>query len=771
MPYVRRGSETRTHTTTAGEERNADRLLTTLSDGTMVATWMIVDNGDEGVTPGVFQQRFDRLGNRIGAEVQVNTTAAASFDSTVRTIALPGGRWATSWVTHDGVSKPLGAYVQIFDAQGKVGSEIQLDAEQGEILNWQVWTFPQADGGFVAIWGGESSEGREDVYMQRFDRTGATVGDPQAVGGSGTAGLYDLSVVETDDGFTAIWNTKINDTGEDPDVLLRRFDKNFEPLGEAATRVNEAVEGRAESFSSGGHAQLSDGRFVIVYGNPGGYFQQLFDADGTKIREITVPEGPSQGGEYYPPLVYALEDGKWMVAWSGITPGNVTDAYYQVYNADGTSDGEPVRVSASTSNSQSLTAQTVRLRDGGLVLFWGGTGTQEGQEDPDGLFFQRFDAQGRKVGGETRINTSTNGEIFNLQAAALPSGHFVLTWNGAGTQPGQQDDAGVFQQVFDADFRRVGGETRVATSVDGYQGVPQINVLPDGSWAVIWSGRGTQKDQEDSWGLFFQRFGFNAAPTSIALAGASIREDAKGGDAVGVLSGTDPDGDSLAFTLLSHQNLFEIAGTTLRLKPGATLDHETAPSLTLRIEADDGYGESHVRDLTVTVTNTLETTPFVRTGTPGDDALFGELGNDTLQGGSGNDTLDGDAGNDLLYGGAGKDLLKGGVGRDIFVFDKPLNKKTNLDRIADFSVKDDTIWLDNAVFKKLGKGSLTKKGKLDKEFFVIDTKAREKDDYLIYNKKTGVLSYDADGSGSKKAVEIATLTKNLKLTSADFLIV
>ena len=110
-----------------------------------------------------------------------------------------------------------------------------------------------------------------------------------------------------------------------------------------------------------------------------------------------------------------------MVAWSGITPGNVTDAYYQVYNADGTSDGEPVRVSASTSNSQSLTAQAVRLDDGGLVLFWEGEGSQEGQEDPDGLFFQRFDAQGQKVGGETRINTSTNGVVVNLQAAALPN--------------------------------------------------------------------------------------------------------------------------------------------------------------------------------------------------------------------------------------------------------------------------------------------------------------------------------------------------------------
>ena len=771
MPYVRRGSETRINTTTAGEERNADRLLTTLSDGTMIATWVVIDNGDEGVSPGVFQQRFDRQGNRIGAEVQVNATAAEWFDAAVRTVALPGGRWATAWVTHDGVSKPLGAYVQIFDAQGKVGSEIQLDAEQGEILNWQVWTFPQADGGFVAIWGGESGEGRQDVYMQRFDRAGAKVGEPQAVGGSGTAGLYDLSVVETDDGFTAIWNTKINDTGEDPDVMLRRFDKDLKPLGEAATRVNEAVEGRAESFSSGGHAQLSDGRFVILYGNAGAYFQQLFDAAGTKLGEIAIPRGPGQNADYHDPRAYALADGKWMVAWSGVTSGNITDVYYQVYNADGTPEGEPGLVSASTSNSQSLALQTVRLRDGGLVLFWEGEGTQEGQADPDGLFFQRFDAQGQKVGGETRINTSTDGVVVNLQAAALPNGYFVVTWNGAGTQPGQQDGEGVFQQVFDADFRRVGGETRVATSVDGYQGVPQINVLPDGSWMVVWSGRGTQKDQEDSWGLYFQRFGFNAAPTNLALAGASIGEDAKAGDAVGVLSGTDPDGDSLTFSLLSHQNLFEIVGTTLRLKAGATLDHETSPSLTLRIEADDGYGESHVRDLTVTVTNALETTPFVRTGTPGDDVLSGELGNDTLQGGSGNDTLDGDAGNDVLYGGAGKDVLKGGSGKDIFVFDKPLNKKTNLDRITDFSVKDDTIWLDNAVFKKLGKGSLTKKGKLDKEFFVTDTKARESDDYLIYNKKTGVLSYDADGSGSKKAIEIATLPKNLKLTSADFLIV
>ena len=35
----------------------------------------------------------------------------------------------------------------------------------------------------------------------------------------------------------------------------------------------------------------------------------------------------------------------------------------------------------------------------------------------------------------------------------------------------------------------------------------------------------------------------------------------------------------------------------------------------------------------------------------------------------------------------------------------------------------------------------------------------------------GPLSYDADGSGSKKAVEIATLSKKLAMTYKDFFVI
>jgi Ca2+-binding RTX toxin-like protein len=124
-----------------------------------------------------------------------------------------------------------------------------------------------------------------------------------------------------------------------------------------------------------------------------------------------------------------------------------------------------------------------------------------------------------------------------------------------------------------------------------------------------------------------------------------------------------------------------------------------------------------------------------------------------------------------LNGGAGRDTLKGGASQDVFVFDTKPNKATNLDRITDYNVKEDTLWLDNAIFKKLGPGTEDSPERISKSFFKVGSKAQDKDDYVLYNSKTGVLSYDADGSGKGKAVEIAQLSKNLKMTYDDVFIV
>jgi Ca2+-binding RTX toxin-like protein len=158
-------------------------------------------------------------------------------------------------------------------------------------------------------------------------------------------------------------------------------------------------------------------------------------------------------------------------------------------------------------------------------------------------------------------------------------------------------------------------------------------------------------------------------------------------------------------------------------------------------------------------------------GTERVDHIFALAGNDKVYGLGGDDALSGDAGNDLLYGGDGADVLTGGAGQDIFGFDT-FPSKSDADDVRDFSVKDDVIWLDKAVFSKLGDaGSERDPIKIKKQYFTIGDEAKAEDDYIFYDKNTGILSYDADGSGANEAVEIATLSKNLKISNKDIYIV
>ncbi|MBL0404135.1 hypothetical protein JKG68_09175 [Microvirga aerilata] len=154
------------------------------------------------------------------------------------------------------------------------------------------------------------------------------------------------------------------------------------------------------------------------------------------------------------------------------------------------------------------------------------------------------------------------------------------------------------------------------------------------------------------------------------------------------------------------------------------------------------------------------------------DTIKGKAGSEKLYGHGGKDTIDGKGGSDKIWGGSGNDQLTGGTGKDCFVFDSKPSSKTNKDKIVDFSVKDDAIWLDNAFFSALGTGTESRPGQLKSSFFAKGSKAKDKNDFIIYDKAKGKLLYDADGSGSKvKAVEIATLSKDLGLTYKDFFII
>ena len=136
-----------------------------------------------------------------------------------------------------------------------------------------------------------------------------------------------------------------------------------------------------------------------------------------------------------------------------------------------------------------------------------------------------------------------------------------------------------------------------------------------------------------------------------------------------------------------------------------------------------------------------------------------------LTGNASSNTLSGGAGDDTLIGCAGNDILLGGAGVDSFVFNAAF-VRTNIDTVSDFTVVDDTIVLDNDIFR-----SLVTTGALDAAAFNTGAHASDADDRIIYNPLTGDLIYDADGSGSGSAVQFAKLSAGLSLTHADFVVI
>jgi VCBS repeat-containing protein len=137
----------------------------------------------------------------------------------------------------------------------------------------------------------------------------------------------------------------------------------------------------------------------------------------------------------------------------------------------------------------------------------------------------------------------------------------------------------------------------------------------------------------------------------------------------------------------------------------------------------------------------------------------------SLTGNASAQTLIGNAGANALDGGAGADTLLGLGGADVFRFTAALGGG-NVDAIGDFSVADDTIALDDAVFTQIGG-----LGALNANAFVTGSAAADADDRIIYDSATGQLFYDADGNGIGAAVQFATLASGLALTANDFQVI
>ena len=130
-----------------------------------------------------------------------------------------------------------------------------------------------------------------------------------------------------------------------------------------------------------------------------------------------------------------------------------------------------------------------------------------------------------------------------------------------------------------------------------------------------------------------------------------------------------------------------------------------------------------------------------------------------LLGSNGADTLTGGAGNDVIAGGPGSDTLTGNGGADTFAFTAAPNGA--VDRIADFASGTDKLAFAQSAFSALAPGELSTAA------FVQAAAALTSEQRIIHNQATGLVSYDADGSGGGAAIAVAQLNAGQVLKAQD----
>ncbi len=718
--------------TTTGTQ--ASMRTATFADGSFVAVW--VDESRTGAdTSGsaIRGQIFNADGSKRGSEFVVNT-AVEGIQAQPDITVLSDGRFVVAWADESGMDDKSGFGIRArifnmdgtgFNRTGAVGGDADFQVNTTSQVGTQ--SMPSiaalANGGFVIAFqdiGGSTSQ----IKAQAFDALGFQSGAEAQVGPEGTGYRTSPIVVASDKGYTVFYHSNVEGT---PSLFGRTFfTDGREPSAEFAVSSIDVVDDLPPPA-----AQLSNGRFVVT----------------------------------------------WV---SGTSTPLISSSKAQIYNADGSKFGGEINIIESDAPIQFVIDVTALSNGGFAVAFVSGT-VADGEDKFD-VGVAIFDANGNKTSINTKINQIRFELFTTVRISELADGRVVMT----STAFDESDDINVIGQILDG--RTTAISLPGTNGNDEYYGTAFNDSLNGAAGNDKLVGEAGDDILNGGTGIDTMIGGLGNDTYHVDHADDQVVEMVGGG--------VDTVVSSVNYTLgIEVENLAGSGPAALRLTGNAlantitggadddTIDGAAGADTMIGGLGNDTFHVDHAGDQvteltgdgTDTVVSTIsyalsaEVEKLIGSGS-GALRLIGNALNNAVIGADGKDRLEGGDGNDTLNGGSGNDVLIGGKGKDVFVFASKLgtsktDRKVNFDTISDFKLQEDKIHLDNAIFTKL-----KKTGKLSKGFFSID-KANDKNDYIIYNKSKGVLSYDVDGSGGKKAVEFAKVKAKLNLKYSDFFVI
>ena len=414
------------------------------------------------------------------------------------------------------------------------------------------------NGEIVVAWQSLLQDGSSwGVFAQRYDASGAKLGDEIQVNTRAKYSQRDAAVAVADDGsFVVVWNSLLQDK-YGWGVYGQQFDSNGAPVGEEFL-VNETTKGPQNHPDV---AVLEGGDFIVTWegrgvGDYNGIFMRRFSGEGNS-GEIQVNQ--TRSGDQSRPTISAIPGGDFVVAWQGKGSGDLYGVFMRRFSSDG--DSDEIRVNDFKSGLQ-LLPDIDAGPDGEFVVAW-----KQHDGRSFGVYAKQFAADG-SAGEQFLVNQTVKGVQKAPAVAYLSDGRFSVSWFGRGVG----DYWGTFTRTFNEDGTAETDETLVNTTVNAAQVRPAAAAV-GGGYVVSWQGKGIG----DRSGVFARFYGtepvgpFNLDP----LGNQSVNE-----------------GETVSFTA----NVIDLDGIvdniTFALGEGApaaaSIDATTGEFSWATTEADDG---------------------------------------------------------------------------------------------------------------------------------------------------------------------------------------
>lgn len=249
--------------------------------------------------------------------------------------------------------------------------------------------------------------------------------------------------------------------------------------------------------SAGGYVVWQDN---VTDGDGSGISARRIDRNG--VGNLGVFRVNQQGaGDQENPQVVVTSSGSAAFVWQGVSGGS-RRIHARFTDATGQFVTEDIAVSASNHQQQDPVATS--LSDGSLVVLWSSHG-QDGSLQ--GVFGQRFAANGTRLGGEFQVNQSVDYNQRTPVVAPTTAGGFAAVW----ISESGSDISGVFHvdvvgRMYDA-AGPVGNEFRINSGTNICAN-PSVGATADGGFLVAW-GQLTSRvgpNGTDSWDILARTF-------------------------------------------------------------------------------------------------------------------------------------------------------------------------------------------------------------------------------------------------------------------------